>query len=475
MAPKFGTSGLRGLVAELTPDLVAAYAEAFLAACPTGTGLFVGQDLRPSSPRIAGDVIEAALRSGVDAHDCGVVSTPALALAALSAGGAAIMVTGSHIPADRNGLKFYLPTGEIAKREEAAIAAAFEAGLRPPPSASGRLVASPGAASAYVGRYVRAFGPGALAGLRLGIYQHSSVARDSMADVCAALGAATVPLARSDRFVPVDTEAVDQETRERLAAWCANERLDAILSTDGDADRPMLADASGRVVPGDVLGVLTARALGATVVCTPVSSNSMVGMIPDFAAVHLTRIGSPFVIAEMDAVLAADPSARVAGFEANGGFLLGFRAQTPAGDLAPLMTRDAFLPMLAPLAAARAAGRSLAERVDDLPARFTAADRLAGIEPAAALALLDRLADRDVRAAFLAPSGHEVALDRTDGMRMRLADGAVVHLRPSGNAPEFRVYTEADSPRAAADLLAAFLDRVRAALAGDASVLAGDA
>ncbi|WP_187972754.1 phosphomannomutase [Aquibium microcysteis] len=475
MAPRFGTSGLRGLVTELNTDLVTAYANAFLAVCPAGTGLHVGRDLRPSSPRIADDVIAAALDAGLRVHDCGALPTPALALAAMSAGAASVMVTGSHIPADRNGLKFYLPTGEITKLEEAAISAAFEARLRPAASAPGSLVPSPLAASAYVGRYVGAFGPSALSGLRVGIYQHSSVARDAMAEVCGALGATTVALARSDRFIPVDTEAVDRETRAQLAAWCASERLDAILSTDGDADRPMLADASGRVIPGDVLGVLTARTLGATVVCTPVSSNSMVSVIPEFSSVRLTRIGSPFVIAAMEAARAADPAARVAGFEANGGFLLGFRAAAPAGDLAPLMTRDAFLPMLAPLAAARAAGRSLAELVEALPPRFTAADRLAGIDPAAALALLDRLADDQARAAFLSPAGREVALDRTDGLRATLSNGDVVHLRPSGNAPEFRIYTESDEPQAAADLLAVFLDRVRGALDGRSSIIAGNA
>ena len=65
MPPKFGTSGLRGLVTELTPDLVADYTRAFLAACETGTGLYVGRDLRASSPRIAGDVIAAARAEGI--------------------------------------------------------------------------------------------------------------------------------------------------------------------------------------------------------------------------------------------------------------------------------------------------------------------------------------------------------------------------------------------------------------------------
>ena len=50
MAPKFGTSGLRGLVTDLTDDLVGAHVAAFLRACDTGTGLYVARDLRESSP-----------------------------------------------------------------------------------------------------------------------------------------------------------------------------------------------------------------------------------------------------------------------------------------------------------------------------------------------------------------------------------------------------------------------------------------
>ena len=53
MSLKFGTSGLRGLVTEMTPDTVQRYTQAFLAACDTGGVLCVGRDLRPSSPRIA--------------------------------------------------------------------------------------------------------------------------------------------------------------------------------------------------------------------------------------------------------------------------------------------------------------------------------------------------------------------------------------------------------------------------------------
>ncbi|MGB1034578.1 MAG: phosphomannomutase, partial [Primorskyibacter sp.] len=329
----------------------------------------------------------------------------------------------------------------------------------PAASTPGRVTSQPGAAlAAYGARYVTGFGPHALSRMRIGVYQHSSVARDVLMQVLADLGATPVAIARSDTFVPVDTEAVDPDTRAQLARWCHDHNLDALVSTDGDADRPMVTDATGTIVPGDVLGVLTAQMLGAGVICTPVSSNSMVDDL--FDTVVRTRIGSPYVIAAMENTPAGAP---VIGYEANGGFLLGFAAQGPAGPLAPLMTRDCLLPMIAPLAAARGVSGGMAALVATLPARFTAADRLQGIAPDRAAPWIARLADDPAaRAAVFAASGPVAGVDTTDGLRVRFADNRVVHLRPSGNAPELRCYTEAASPQAAQDLLADYLGMLRA-------------
>ncbi len=452
MAPKFGTSGLRGLVTELTPDLVARHVRAFLAACPTGTGLFVGRDLRPSSPAIAEEVIAAARATGLDVTDCGAVPTPALALAAMGAGAAAIMVTGSHIPADRNGLKFYLPSGEIAKSDEAAILAALD--TPPRDAAPGRRHAGPGAGPAWVARYARAFGPGALGGLRLGVWSHSAVSRDLVIETLRALGAEVVEIDRSDSFVPVDTEAVPGWARERIAGWTAEHRLDALISTDGDGDRPLLADGTGRIVPGDILGQITAGVVGAETVVTPVTSNSGVALRPGAPRVRRTRIGSPFVIAGMAAA-----GGRVAGYEANGGFLLGFTADLAGGPLAPLATRDSLLPILAPLVAAREAG-GLAALVAAEPARHTAADRLQEIAPERSGALVAALSSSAAaRADFLADLGEAPErVDETDGLRLLCASGRVVHVRPSGNAPELRFYAEAETSGAAEALLARGLE-----------------
>lgn len=439
MAPKFGTSGLRGLVVELTPELVADHIRAFLVACPVGTGLYVGRDLRPSSPALADVVIAAARAEGVDVTDCGAVPTPALALAAMAAGAGAVMVTGSHIPADRNGLKFYLPGGEITKADEGAILSSLG---RAPGAGQGGLTRRADVSAAWVARY-GVFGAGALAGWRIGVWSHSAVSRDALQAALRALGAEVVELGRSDSFIPVDTEAVPDWARAQIAAWVAEHRLDALVSTDGDGDRPLVADGSGRVVPGDILGQITARVVGADVVVTPVSSNTGVEA-GGFARVIRTKIGSPFVIAAM-----ADQG-RVVGYEANGGFLLGFDATLPGGAMAPLATRDSLLPILAPLVAAK--GRGLADLVASEPPRFTAADRIEDIPTDRSAALLATLT-ADPAPLLAALDEAPATQDLTDGLRLTCASGRVIHLRPSGNAPEFRVYVEAETPATAQGLL----------------------
>lgn len=459
MAPKFGTSGLRGLVAELTPELVSAYVRAFLRTCPVGPGLFVAHDLRPSSPGIAEIVIATARAYGIDVANCGAVPTPALALAAKGAG--AVMVTGSHIPADRNGLKFYMPSGEISKSDESAILAALEtAPANWEAKAAGACRVDDSAGPTWVARYVDAFGPAALSGLRIGVWSHSAVSRDLLCATMAGLGAEVVEVGRSEDFIPVDTEAVPDWARRSIAGWVREFGLDALISTDGDGDRPLVADETGHVIPGDILGQITAAVLGAQTVVTPVSSNSGVELGGRFDRVLRTKIGSPFVIAGMQ-----EAGGRVVGYEANGGFLLGFDARLPGGVLSALVTRDSLLPIVAPLTRAQAVS-GLSVLMAQEPRRFTAADRLENV-PSEQSAALIRGFDTDVAAlgAFLGNLGEApTSIDRTDGLRVRCVSGRIVHFRPSGNAPELRLYVEAEAVRVASDLLEQGIAELRARL-----------
>lgn len=451
MPPKFGTSGLRGLVVDLTPELVADYVAAFAASCPMGTGLFVACDLRPSSPYIAAMVADAGRAAGLAVTDCGDLPTPALALAAMSARAAAVMVTGSHIPADRNGLKFYTPDGEITKDHEVVIQAAL--GQELPKKSSPAIVTNGVASAAYVARYVDAFGGQALTGMAIGVYSHSTVGRDLLIGVLHGLGARVIELGRSDIFIAVDTEAVDPATRKQLRDWAASHDLDGIMSMDGDGDRPLLASATGEVIPGDILGQITGGYLGADVAVTPVSSNT--GAESVFATVLRTRIGSPYVISGMEGT-----GGNVVGYEANGGFLLGFASS----GLTPLMTRDSLLPLIVPMICAQ--GQGLDSVVAGQPARFTAADRLQEVPVEKSKAIIaEFVTNHAVLESFLSRFGGVAAgLDSTDGLRVTLQDGRIVHLRPSGNAPECRFYAEADNAVVAQDTLIAGLAALRAHL-----------
>lgn len=116
----FGTSGARGLVADFTPQVCAAFTQSFVQSLYRQyafTKVAVAIDNRPSSPDMAAACcgMLTALDLTVDYY--GVLPTPALAYQAMLDKVPAIMITGSHIPFDRNGIKFYRPDGEITKND----------------------------------------------------------------------------------------------------------------------------------------------------------------------------------------------------------------------------------------------------------------------------------------------------------------------------------------------------------------------
>jgi len=170
---KFGTSGVRGLVSDLTDEVVYGFAYAFLTAVVDKPSTVVlGHDLRDSSPSIASACAKAAADLGVDVDYVGALPTPAIAYYAGVAGFPAIVVTGSHIPFDRNGIKFYTASGEITKADEQAI---NHAPVTLPARLSTELpLANTAAYDAYCQRYVDCYA-GCLDGRTVAIYQHSSV------------------------------------------------------------------------------------------------------------------------------------------------------------------------------------------------------------------------------------------------------------------------------------------------------------
>ena len=458
---RFGTSGARGLVADMSDEVCYAYTAAFLHAISASKGgVALAMDLRPSSPRIAAACAAAIQAAGLRVDWCGTIPTPALALYAQTQQIPAVMITGSHIPFDRNGIKFYSASGEITKTDEAAIANAVisvpKHGLLAelPP-------AKPDAHRMYMARYLDFFPSGPLAGMKLGFYEHSSVGRDLLSELLRALGAEVVSLGRVDEFVPIDTEAVSEADVAQARRWAGQYGFDAILSTDGDADRPLLGDEHGDWFRGDVAGILCAQYLGAQAVVTTVSCNTAVESCGAFSRVVRTRIGSPYVIEGIEQLIGAGID-KVVGFEPNGGFLVGSPIERDRRTLAALLTRDAVWPILSLLSMAREAGIPVSALQKRLPSRFTASDRLQNFATETSRVLLQTLSASPaaIEALLDGLCGKPIGLDQTDGLRITLKGDEIVHFRPSGNAPELRCYAEAATPARAAQLVHDSLERL---------------
>jgi phosphomannomutase len=109
----------------------------------------------------------------------------------------------------------------------------------------------------------------------------------------------------------------------------------------------------------------------------------------------------------------------------------------------------------------------LADVVAELPPRFTFSDRVADFpqENSAALIAFLSHGPEDEQLARIARlfgdiAGFPTGIDTTDGYRMTFADGAIIHFRPSGNAPELRCYSEAETEEKARNLNARALAHV---------------
>jgi phosphomannomutase len=487
---RFGTSGRRGGVTDLTQLEIYINVAAelgYLQALPAEEGgiargqeFYFARDLRPSSPAIAQAVVQAIRDAGMRPVNLGLIPTPAVTCYAISRGRGSIMVTGSHIPFDRNGYKANTSRGELLKRHEAPIGAAVREVrgriYRQPFSDSafdetgrfraalGELPPESGAArSAYLERYTDFFAGASLAGARLLVYQHSAVGRDLLVEILEHLGAEAIPAGRSDTFVPIDTENIDEEqlaTIQSLADEAAARHgpLYAVVSTDGDSDRPLILGVDGgrvRFFGGDLAGMVVAEYLGADAVVVPISCNDAIdrGALARVTEPK-TRIGSPYVIAGMEAARAKGRRA-VCGWEANGGFLTGSDIERGGRVLRALPTRDAVLPILAVLSSARDKGLSVSGIFARLPARYSRAALLKRFPRAAGLKIVehfsppaDETAVRAELASFFTPAMGFSAIariDYTDGVRIVFSSGEVAHIRPSGNADELRIYAVADT------------------------------
>lgn len=457
---KFGTSGARGLVVEFTPEVCKAFTLSFLDAMKKTfefKKVAVAMDNRPSSPEIATTICGAMKSYGFEVDFYGVLPTPALAFQTMKDKMPSIMITGSHIPFDRNGIKFYTPLGEISKEDENEILNNSNPMIE---SRSYLPQTNDTASQNYIERYTSYFGKNCLNGLKIGIYEHSSAGRDLYSKLFTTLGANVTTLGRSDEFVPIDTEAVSQEDKAKGEAWSKEYNFDAIFSTDGDGDRPLIADENGEWLRGDIVGLLTAQILGIEALAVPVSCNTAIEKSGFFKEVIRTKIGSPYVIEAFEELKSYKS---FAGFEANGGFLLGSILSKNGITLDALPTRDALLPFMVLASHTVKENFPLSKLIEKLPQRFTSSDRIQNFPKANSLKLIEHglINPTQMIENFGLKESKVVEINRTDGLRLTLDSGCIIHLRPSGNAPELRCYVETDSQQYANELVGQVLSKIK--------------
>ena len=158
---------------------------------------------------------------------------------------------------------------------------------------------------------------------------------------------------------------------------------------------------------------------------------------------------------------------RVVGYEANGGFLLNSEIEADGKILRALPTRDAVIVILGILLLAKSQNKKISELLNSLPARFTASDRLKNFATEKSSALLAQFNSGseandkiEIEKLFGPICGKVSALNHTDGLRIVFANEEILHLRPSGNAPEFRCYAEAKTEQRAREITASALAKI---------------
>jgi len=410
----FGTDGVRGeagtfLDAELATSLGRATVASLEAERPQ---VLIVRDTRESGP-----MLEAALAAGVaagggDALLAGVLPTPAAAILVRRLGlDLAAVVSASHNPYGDNGIKFFDHRGvKLADEVEARIESLIEE--RPASAHPGHVRELNGGLADYLRELEAAFELD-LSGRKVLLDCANGATFRAAPAIFERLGA--------------EVEAIGAEPDGRnINAGCGSTHVEALadrvaasdaeigFAFDGDGDRVLAADGSGRVHDGDELIALAARGmagrgeLGGGVVVTVMSNFGFHQAMEEAGIeVAVTQVGDRYVIEEM-----RRREWRLGG-EQSGHIICSDFVATGDGIAAALMTMREL------------GGADLADAV---PMRKLP-QRLVNVEVA------DRGAIADATAVWEAVKREEEGLE---------GRGRVL-LRPSGTEPLVRVMAEAPS------------------------------
>jgi phosphoglucosamine mutase len=431
---RFGTDGVRGVAnVELTPELALALGRA-IARHITAATFLVGRDTRRSGPMLQAALSAGLASEGADVVDVGVAPTPTLAWLSATRDLPAVVISASHNPFADNGIKLFAAGGaKLTEESEGAIEDELERILDPtvkgPRSLEGhgvgRLTTEAGVGEAYLDHLGTLVEGRTLDGLRLVVDSANGAASALAARAYERLGADVVAIGCDPDGTNIN-DGCGSTATDVLARAVVEHQADLGLALDGDADRLLAVDGTGRLANGDELLALFAVDLadrgqlaGNTVVVTVMSNLGFrLAMGERGIFVKETTVGDRYVLA------ALDKDGLALGGEQSGHIIFRRLATTGDGLLTGLVLADLV----------KRAGRPLAD-------------------------LLDGLVDRVPQVLVNVPVPNTELLDEAEAVwsavaeeEERLGDAGRVLLRPSGTEPLVRVMVEASGEGVAEEI-----------------------
>ena len=300
----FGTDGVRGVAGEfLTAEVALKLGRAATLTSPAEhPQVLIVRDTRES-----GEMLEAALAAGIAAgggHALlgGVLPTPGASVLVRRYGfDMAAVVSASHNPYEDNGIKFFGPEGmKIRDEQEADI----ERRLDEPSSRIGRLCELHGAGGDYLRELELRFSSLDLSGVRVLLDCANGATYRVAPEIFRRLGAQVDAIA-----VEPDGRNINEDVGStNIGALAAQlDSHDVAFAFDGDGDRVLALDRSGKIVDGDELMALAAlhlrgsgRLVGDGVAVTVMTNYGFHRAMEDAGIeVATTDVGDRYVLAEL--------------------------------------------------------------------------------------------------------------------------------------------------------------------------------
>lgn len=315
MARLFGTDGVRGIAnVELTPELafkLGRAAASYFGRETRNPKIIIGRDTR-----LSGTMLEAALAAGIcsaggNAHLLGVIPTPAVSyLTSKLHANAGAVISASHNPFEDNGIKFFSQTGHklpdaVEDEIEAMVAAEHDSSKNPSGSSVGRVINEEAMDKLYIDHIIST-APTKLNGLKV-VMDCSNGANSLIAPVILrTLGAHVITIFNQPNGININNGCGSTHL-EALQAKVLEEGADVGIANDGDADRCLAVDETGKQLDGDQIMLICAlelmkkKELHDNVLVTTVMSN--VGLHKAMAE-HggrcvKTNVGDRYVLEEM--------------------------------------------------------------------------------------------------------------------------------------------------------------------------------